>query len=90
MSAQDIKKGILFFGGSKDWKVSVVEISKVKSVIYSKITNISSIHSISYNDNGMTLWQYFNCGIGRTVQFSGLEFVSSLTEIEPFNGGEIF
>ena len=52
--------------------------------------NISSIHSISYNDNGMTLWQYFNCGKGKTVLFSGLEFVTGLTEIEAFEGGEIF
>ena len=34
--------------------------------------------------------QCFNCGKGKTVQFSGLEFVSCLTEIELFEGGEIF
>ena len=55
MSAEDIKKGILFLGGSKDSKASVVETHKLKSVIGSKITNISSIHSISYNNDGMTL-----------------------------------
>ena len=90
MSTYDIKKGVFLFGGSKDSKVSVVEIDKLKSVIVSKITNISSINSISYNDIGMTLWQYFNCGKGKTVLFSGLEFVTGLAEIEPFEGGEIF
>ena len=90
MSAQDIKKGVLFFGGSKDSKVSVVKIDKLKSVIVSNITNIRSIHSISYNDNGMTLWQYFSCDKGKTDLFSVLEFVIGLTEIEPFEGGEIF
>ena len=38
----------------------------------------------------MMLWQYFNCGKGKTVLFSGLEFVSGLIEIEPFEGGENF
>ena len=39
----DNKQGILFLGGSKNLKVSAVEIHKLKSTFDSKITNVISI-----------------------------------------------
>ena len=89
MSAAEIKKGVLFLGGSNDSKVSVVEIDKTKTAMsVTKIPNISTIHSISYSNDGMTMWQYFDCGKGKDIKFFELEFVSGLTIVEPFEGSE--
>ena len=51
-----------------------------------KIANISSIHSIEYNDTYVTMWQYYKCGTGKTIKLSGLNFESGLNVLHPFAG----
>ena len=85
LNAEEIKKGIMYLGGPKDCKVSVVEIDRTQCIMTeSSVKNIQSYHSISYTSNGMTFYQYFNCGVGKFIEFSKLEFKSGLTELEPF------
>ena len=72
---EDVKKGIMYLGGPEDTKVSVVEIDSTKaSMTESIIKNIQSYHSISFEKKGMTFHQYFNCGKGKFVNYSNLEF----------------
>ena len=48
------------------------------------IKNIQSYHSISFEKKGMTFHQYFNCGKGKFVNYSNLEFQSGLVVVEAF------
>ena len=79
ITAEDIKKGILYLGGPADTKVSVIEINKNDChVVHSKIPNTQSFHSVAFTDEAMTFWQYYNIGIGKTLPFSGIEFESGV------------
>ena len=87
MSANDIKNGVLFLSGSKDSKVSVVEIDKSKTVMQEcKILNISTMHSIAFQQDSMSMWQYYDCGDGKVIKYAGLNFKSGLVVLEPFEG----
>ena len=78
-SANDIKKGILHQGGPKNAKVTVTEIDKSRcNISYRKIPNIQSFHSVSFNNNGLNFWQYYNCGTGKFFLYQSLEFTSGL------------
>ena len=85
-SAEAIKQGIQYMGRPKDSKVSVIEIDKLKSNIdESRIKGIQSFHSVLYESEGMTFWHYFNCGEGKFIQYSDLQFQSGVNVIEPFD-----
>ena len=67
-SAYDIQKGILHNGGPMNVSVSVAEIDKSASQMSeSKIRNIHSYHSVSFNECSVTFWQYFQCGNGKIL-----------------------
>ena len=83
ITAEDIKKGILYLGGPADTKVSVIEINKNDShIVRSKIPNIQSFHSIAFTDETMTFWQYYNMGIGKILPYFGIEFESGVSVLE--------
>ena len=84
-SANDIQKGILHNGGSNNLTVSVAETDKLASQMsQSKIRNIHSYHSVSFNERCVTFWQYFQCGNGKNVDYSELTFKSGLIALVPF------
>ena len=87
-TASELKQGILYLGGPESSKVSVVEISKNDTKITeSKIQNIQSFHSVEFQEDKMTFWQYFGCGQGREIKYSNLTFESGLNVIKTFEGG---
>ena len=89
ITAEDIKKGILYLGGPADTKVSVIEINKNDChIVNSKIPNIQSFHSIAFTDEAMTFWQYYNIGMGKTLPFSGIEFESGVNVLEVFQSSK--
>ena len=68
LSAYDIQKGILHNGGPVNVSVSVAEIDKSPSQMSeSKIRNIHSYQSVSFNEFSVTSWQYFQCGNGKIL-----------------------
>ena len=65
-SAYDTQKGILHNGSPNNVKVSVAEIDKsAAQMSESKVRNIHSYHSVSFNERSMTFWQYFQCENGK-------------------------
>ena len=89
ITAEDIKKGILYLGGPADTKISVIEINKNDChIVHSKIPNIQSFHSIAFTDKAMTFWQYYNIGIGKTRPFSVIEFESGVNVLEEFQSSK--
>ena len=89
ITAEDIKKSILYLGGPADTKVSVIEINKNDChIVHSKIPNIQSFHFIAFTDEAMTFWQYYNIGIGKTLPFSGIEFESGVNILEEFQSSK--
>ena len=85
LSAEDVKKGIMYLSGPENSKVTVVEIDCIKaSITESIIKNIHSYHSISFTKKGMTFHQYFDCGKGKFVNYDNLEFQSGFVVLEPF------
>lgn len=85
-SAEDVASGIKFRGGPANTKVSIIEIDKQQTKLtQSKIINIQSYHSIKYTEKGMTFWQYFDTGVGKFVEYSGLEFTSGVNVIKSFD-----
>ena len=84
LSAEVVKKGIMYLGGLENFKFSVVEINITKaSMTESIIINIHSYHSISFTKKCMTFNQYFNCWKGKYPN-SNLDFQSGLDVLEPF------
>ena len=91
ITAEDIKKGILYLGGPADTKVSVIEINKNDChIVDSKIPSfkIQSFHSIAFTDEVMTFWQYYSIGIGKTLPFSGIEFESGVNVLKEFQSSK--
>ena len=89
ITAEDIKKGILYLGGPADIKVSVIEINKNDChIVHSKIPNIQSFHSIAFTFEAMTFWHYYNIGTGKTLLFSGIEFESGVNVLEEFQSSK--
>ena len=85
LSVEDVRKSIMYLGGPENSKVSVAEIDCIKaSMAESIIKNIQSYHSISFTKKGTTFQQCFNCGKGKFVNYSYLEFQSGLVVLEPF------
>ena len=89
ISADDLKRAILFRGSPENAKVSVVEINKQDCEIeQSKIQNIQSFHSIQFEEDGMRFWHYFDIGIGQLVPYADISFHSGLEIVSPFSSSE--
>ena len=89
ITAEDIKKGILYLGGLADTKVSVIEINKNDCyILHSKIPHTQSFHPIAFTYEAMTSWQYYNIGIGKALPFSGIEFESGVNVLEEFQSSK--
>ena len=43
---------------------------------------------VSYCRESMTIWQYYDCGKGKKIDYSGLEFVSGLLVLQEFEGSD--
>ena len=86
LTALDLKSSILFRGGPKRTKVTVIEMnknSKLENV--KKITNVSDIHSISFHNGKMTLWRYFDISTGRQREITKTKLISEFSTISKFN-----
>ena len=89
ISADDLKRAILFWGSPENAKVFVVEMNKQNCEIQqSKIQNIQSFHSIQFEDDGMRFWQYFDVGIGQLVPYADISFHSGLEIVSLFSSSE--
>lgn len=89
LNAEDIKRGILYKGGPKNVQVGVLELSKNTKVENIKaIKGISSIHSITFEDKNMKLFQYFNIGVGKVEKFNGVKLISASILTDPFTSGK--
>ena len=86
ISADDLKRAILFQRSPENAKVSVVEINKqCCDIEQSRIQNIQSFHSIQFEGDGMRFWQYFDVGIGQLVPYADISFHSALEIVSPFH-----
>ena len=89
ISADDLKRAVLFRGSPENAKVSVVEINRQDCEIEQrKIQNIQSFHSIQFEEDGMRCWQYFDVGIGQLVPYADISFHSGLENVSPFSSSE--
>ncbi|KAG8180402.1 hypothetical protein JTE90_025452 [Oedothorax gibbosus] len=66
VTAEDVKKGILYQGGVKSSKVAIIEVNKdiASILIPKKITGISNYHSVQFAETEMIFWLYYDIGSG--------------------------
>jgi hypothetical protein len=81
----ELKNAILSKGGPKRTKVAVVDIGECEVVNSAKWANISQIHSIKFEARTITLWRYFNIGLGRKEKYNQTEFIARYVIIDAFN-----
>lgn len=73
-TAKELLHAIFAEGGPKNTKMCVLEINKSLASFDcgKKITNISYYHSVQYQNDGAVYREYFDIGVGKFYEFSGL------------------
>ena len=66
--------------GIKDAMVCVAEADDAKALLYgANVKNFTSYHSIMFEDDGMSMWRYFDVGEGIFQPYLDVKFVSAIS-----------
>ena len=85
----DIYNALHYAKGLKNSKVCVVDIStKDTKLSCPKTKNVSTYHSISYEDDRMIMRRYYDVGKGITQKYGKCSFESGLSVKMPFHSTE--
>ena len=85
-TAKDIFDGMHYGRGLQEAKVCVAEIeAQITSINATKISNFTKYHSISFHNDHMTMWRYYDIGKGVRFDYKGVQFKSGLRLINPFS-----
>ena len=71
--------------GLQEAKVCVAEIEAQNTINATKISNFTKYHSISFHNDHMTMWRYYDIGKGVRFDYKGVQFKSGLRLINPFS-----
>ena len=76
---QDVKNSLLFMRAVKNSEVSVIEIDSSQNELETQsIENISDYHSVDFEDNTISFWNYYQVGSDTPVDIKPVNFVSGL------------
>ncbi|GBM99748.1 hypothetical protein AVEN_106632-1 [Araneus ventricosus] len=77
-NASELKESLLYMGGVRNSKVSVIEINNSNThYTFQIIQNISTYHSAEATDTGLKVWQYFGIDPGKDISLNEEAVLSS-------------
>ena len=84
-TVKDVKNSLLFMRGVKNSEVSLIEIDSSQNELKSQsIENISDYHSVDFEDNTISFWNYYQVGSGIPVDIKPVNFVSGFHVLSSF------
>ncbi|CAF4613272.1 unnamed protein product [Rotaria socialis] len=84
-SAFEIKKAFEYGGGIQNLKIGVGEVSEINEVSpATRISELSSIRNIIYNDTNIILRKASGIGIGRTIDYEDYNITPNVTLVSSF------
>ncbi|CAF1530589.1 unnamed protein product [Adineta ricciae] len=91
INAQSVKQALdESFGNLPNCKTSVIAVEESKCLLPKvKIEGITKYHSISFDKDFITFWQYFDIGIGKSKKWTNCGCTLYTTVIQPFTTTEI-
>jgi len=91
LNAESVKQALdESFGSLPNCKTSVIAVEESKCLLPKmKIEGITKYHSISFDKNSITFWQYFDIGIGKSKKWTNCGCTFYTTVIQPFTNTEI-
>eukprot|EP00111_Clytia_hemisphaerica_P010078 TCONS_00029465-protein len=85
LSSTDIKEALQYGRGLQNTKIGVMEIDNSKTkVMGTKISNISSYHSIVFKEDHMVFWKYFGIGSGVIQKYSDVTFTNGGKQVSSY------
>lgn len=87
MNAESIKQALDdSFGGMQNCKTSIIVVDESKCVLPKiKIDGITKYHSIAFDNESVTFWQYFDIGNGKSLKLKQFQYVLYKKVVQPFN-----
>ena len=74
------------FGNLSGSQTCVITIDESKCTMPKiKITNITKFHSVAFDENNITFWQYYNIGSGRSKVLSRSDVILKFSIQQPFS-----
>ena len=88
---QDVKNSLLFMRAVKNSEVSVIEIDSSQNELETQsIENISDYHSVDFEDNTISFWNYYQVGSDIPVDIKTVSGLHVLISFEKTSSNKFY